>query len=71
MDALGTGFRAGTKWLFAGVNLGTLGKKETDRNAEDAVGHQPWFQSHAPAAQQPFQQHVFGEKRTVKSGMFN
>lgn len=62
MDALETGFRAGTKWLFAGVNLGTLEKKETNRNTEDAAGHQPRFQSHGLAAEQPFQQQVFGEK---------
>lgn len=62
VDAFGTGFRADTKCLFASVNLDTLKKKENDRNTEDAVGHQPWFQSHGLAAQQPFQQQVFGEK---------
>lgn len=45
VDALETGFRAATKWFFAGVNLDTLKKKETNRNTEDAVGHQPWYQS--------------------------
>ena len=51
MDALGAGFRVGTERLFAGVNLDTLEKKkETDINTEDAVGHQPQFQSHRLAA---------------------
>lgn len=64
-----TGFRAGTKWLFAGVNLDTL-KKETDRNTEDAVGHQPQFQSWTGSTA-ALPTAGFWGKWTGESAMFN